>query len=244
MAQWYNKKYEPIGELFEENSNKIWDIANRKSYGSFIRERFPGLRSRFGPSTSTGIDLELGQINEGLEYPNLDIDTIPDTQWINVEMNVPRTLGTVSGSLAGVTLPPVGGAFITPYIIGGGVAAAAGGAIYVASSDHVHNDKEDKQTGIVLPGHHYIGPGNEADSKNIPVDKDDAIAREHDKAYAASKTAADIRRADEVAIQSFHDDWVSEGNLHSLIGRVGLQTKHAIETYAGVLYPSLPSVPG
>lgn len=87
-----------------------------------------------------------------------------------------------------------------------------------------------------LPGHNYIGPGTD-DFNKPPVDSDDSIARTHDLDYAAARSNQEIRDADWKAIREFGADAVSNYNLHSLSGAVGLGTKYAIETLTGVQYP-------
>lgn len=101
-------------------------------------------------------------------------------------------------------------------------------------------------TGLTLPGHHFVGPGNDENRPESPVDVDDEIAKEHDIGYGKANTQEDVRIADSVAIDKFKKDFDSTGNLHSLIGAVGLGAKHTLEGYTGVLYPSnLPSsIPG
>jgi hypothetical protein len=91
--------------------------------------------------------------------------------------------------------------------------------------------------GATLPGHKYIGPGNDENS-GTPVDTDDAIAQAHDIAYANAKTQQDVINADTDAIAQFDHDWNSNTNFHSLAGRTGLQIKKTIEGYTGVIYPS------
>ena len=92
--------------------------------------------------------------------------------------------------------------------------------------------------GATLPGHHYIGPGNDENRPEAPVDQDDYIAQAHDKAYAAAETQEDVIEADRIAIDSFDKDWQETGNIHSLAGRTGLQIKKGVESVIGVKYPS------
>ncbi len=76
---------------------------------------------------------------------------------------------------------------------------------------------------FVLPGHNYMGPGNDLNS-GIPVDSDDEIARKHDKAYQQAECKSDVYRADEIAIFSFMVDWIRGFNWHSALGAVGSRT--------------------
>lgn len=75
----------------------------------------------------------------------------------------------------------------------------------------------------VLPGHYYIGPGNEID-KDIkqPIDFDDLIALKHDIKYQQAKNPQDIIDADNEAIGEFLSD---VQNPHSVLGVFGLSTK-------------------
>ena len=85
----------------------------------------------------------------------------------------------------------------------------------------------------LFPGHNYLGPGNPLPNGE-PVDEDDAIAREHDYAYAAAKTKDDIRKADQIAIQKFS----KVNNWHATVGATGLRLKNIGESFVGEqLYP-------
>lgn len=144
-------------------------------------------------------------------------------------------------ALLGATTAATGGSTGTA-LLGAGSAGllAIGGAIIggTLGSGSGKEKNPNRNKGYTLPGHHFIGPGNDADHED-PVDKDDDIAKKHDHAYHNALTKEDIRKADEVAIQEFHDDWKKTGNIHSLIGRVGIQLKHAAEGTVGVKYPSI-----
>lgn len=88
-----------------------------------------------------------------------------------------------------------------------------------------------------FPGHKYLGPGNKLDNGE-PIDKDDLIAQQHDKAYGIAKSAKDIHEADLIAINQFWNDAVTTGNYHSLVGAAGLSVKHLTEKALGkVIYP-------
>lgn len=102
-----------------------------------------------------------------------------------------------------------------------------------------------KQSGRVnpsFPGHHYLGPGNSLDTAP-PVDRDDAIAQDHDRAYANAHNALDIFEADHEAIAEFNRDWQDTYNVHSLIGAVGLSSKNFVEEHV-LGFPLYPSVSG
>ncbi len=99
--------------------------------------------------------------------------------------------------------------------------------------------------GATLPGHKNIGPGNDPDPEGVDVD--DNIAYTHDIRYGSAVDQEDIVEADIDAIADFDKDFQDTGNIHSVIGRTGLQVKKAVESYTGVLYPpNLPprSIPG
>jgi len=91
---------------------------------------------------------------------------------------------------------------------------------------------------FLFPGHKYLGPGNSVNNGE-PIDSDDEIAYEHDKAYETAKTKEDIYEADRVAISSFGKSAL-KGNWHSAIGFAGLGLKHLTEKASGkILYPSM-----
>lgn len=81
-----------------------------------------------------------------------------------------------------------------------------------------------------LPGHKYIGPGT-SDFKPIPIDSDDAIAREHDLAYVQAGNNEDIFKADRTGRDEFFSDFVHNNNYHSLLGGLGLGTKNLLEEH-------------
>lgn len=144
-----------------------------------------------------------------------------------------------AGATAGAASTIPGGSSVLLGAGGAGVltigAAILGGTLGSGSGTEKNPDRS---KGYTLPGHHFVGPGNDADDEDA-IDVDDAIAKKHDHAYQHAQTAEHIRTADEVAIQEFHDDYQKTGNIHSLIGRVGLQIKHAAEGRVGVKYPSV-----
>lgn len=84
------------------------------------------------------------------------------------------------------------------------------------------------------PGHNYLGPGNPLDGA-VPVDADDNIAKRHDEAYDRATGYPDIRKADEQAI----DEFAREGNVHSVIGALGLGAKKTWEDIFGPVYPNM-----
>lgn len=90
---------------------------------------------------------------------------------------------------------------------------------------------------FVFPGHNYLGPGNDLDS-GVPVDSDDAIAREHDKAYEQAECKSDIYVADDNAIFAFILDWLQYKNWHSVLGAICLSFKTCTERlFDTVFYP-------
>lgn len=94
---------------------------------------------------------------------------------------------------------------------------------------------------FVFPGHHYIGPGNPLES-GVPVDTDDAIAREHDKAYEEAECKSDVYIADENAIFAFILDWFKYKNWHSALGAMCLSFKTCTERlFRTVFYPRFGS---
>lgn len=90
---------------------------------------------------------------------------------------------------------------------------------------------------FVFPGHKYLGPGNELGE---PVDSDDLIAQEHDRAYDSNECKENIYRTDEIEIFSFIFDWFKNRNWHSALGALGISFKHCTEKlFNRVLYPRL-----
>lgn len=85
-----------------------------------------------------------------------------------------------------------------------------------------------------LPGHRYLGPGNSVRSGQ-PVDRDDEIAEIHDLAYEIQPD--NVESADRAAEDSFLEDFSTSGNVHSLIGGIGLQAKRSYEGIFGQQYP-------
>lgn len=135
-----------------------------------------------------------------------------------------------AGSGAGGTA-----AAVAAGITGG---AAAGGIAYGIYKGVQGEGGEDKKGGLNLPGHKYVGPGNKLD-RGPPVDEDDIIAEEHDKAYEKAKSTKEVEDADEAAFQKFLTDWIENGNYHSLLGAIGLKGKAYVEKLTGHLYPNI-----
>lgn len=94
------------------------------------------------------------------------------------------------------------------------------------------------------PKHNYLGPGTK-DFTAKPVDRADEIAREHDLDYNAVRTPEDVYSADRRAIKRFASDFVSNPNLPSAVGAVGLGVKHVGESLIGhPIYPgNMPQKP-
>lgn len=180
-------------------------------------DRNPGLRQR--PTATQQAS------HHAVEETAIDMgeDTAIDS---GLSSGATETTGLLAGGAAAVE-----GASTASIVTAG----AAGGAIVGGILGGVLT----KGRGAVLPGHNFIGPGNPLDHAP-PVDEDDAIAKEHDEAYAKAKRPADVHKADEEAIKKFKKDWEDNGNLHSKIGQVGLQIKSGVEKHiTGVLYPRL-----
>lgn len=79
-----------------------------------------------------------------------------------------------------------------------------------------------------FPYHNYLGPGS--DNFNLkPIDEDDAIARSHDLAYNSAQTNSDIHKADKETRDDFLNTFISSGNVHGLIGGIGLGVKNFVE---------------
>lgn len=83
---------------------------------------------------------------------------------------------------------------------------------------------------IHFPYHNYLGPGSDNFEKQ-PIDEDDAIARSHDLDYNKANSDSDIFKADKQARDEFFTSFVHSGNLHSLIGGLGLGTKNLVEEH-------------
>jgi len=88
-----------------------------------------------------------------------------------------------------------------------------------------------KRKGILLPGHNYVGPGNDLDGVEA-VDNDDSIARLHDEDY---DRGASVPISDDIAISLFADE-ARKGSIHSIIGALGLSLKRILELGFGTIY--------
>lgn len=88
-----------------------------------------------------------------------------------------------------------------------------------------------------FPGHNFLGPGTTKLVGPVPVDRDDAIAQEHDLAYEFASSHRDVRDADVHALNQFLSD--SWRNPHAVGGALGIGAKYLLETAAGVKYPNL-----
>lgn len=83
---------------------------------------------------------------------------------------------------------------------------------------------------IHFPYHNYLGPGSDNFNQQ-PVDEDDAIARSHDLDYDKASSDNDIFKADKQARDEFFTSFVHSGNVHSLIGGLGLGAKNLVEEH-------------
>lgn len=225
-------------DLFGLETNRIYAPGS-----SEVREPGYGLRHRITGWSERVQRLRYNPIDRSGYTPLRDITneqvSIPIEQETSFSVNIPEeaiseTTGllSASGAAAGTAASGVLGTGLTGTQAGflGLTGAGIVGAGILASSIKEH--------GAVLPGHHYIGPGNPLNGQE-PVDKDDEIAREHDEAYGTAKTSQDVFNADKTAIDKFAADYATYGNLHSLLGKSGLQIKTAIEQKFGVIYPSV-----
>nr|QOD39455.1 ORF1 [uncultured densovirus]QUS52540.1 VP2 [Mute swan feces associated ambidensovirus 4] len=130
------------------------------------------------------------------------------------------------------TVATVGTGILTGLLSGGG------GSDDSSTEESTPDREEDHSDPIVsIPDHRFIGPGNDI-SDTVPVDEDDAIARDHDIDYSKAKTQKDIQRADDIAINRFSTDFVNTGNIHSAIGAAGIGLKRVVEAGIGVQYPA------
>lgn len=96
---------------------------------------------------------------------------------------------------------------------------------------------------LLYPGHKYLGPGNEL-LNGDPVDRADEIAQEHDYKYNNSDSGQDIFKSDIEGVKNFANDFVTNPNLPSLAGAVGLTAKVYFESLYGHIYPFEYSGPG
>ncbi|AKC42762.1 viral protein [Cherax quadricarinatus densovirus] len=131
----------------------------------------------------------------------------------------------------GSTALAVGGGLIGSAIIGGLI-----GGLTTKSTDSVEEPNHIDPV-VSLPDHHYIGPGNTL-SGIKPVDTDDHIALDHDKAYEQAKTQQDIQNADKKSAGEFLTDIIENSNPHSIAGYIGLKAKETVEGLVGVKYPA------
>ena len=92
---------------------------------------------------------------------------------------------------------------------------------------------------LTLPGFNYLGPGNPLDNGE-PTNNADRIARDHDFEYSTATSPEDIRRSDRKAIIRFLGDRDLLGpSFGGTVGAIGIGAKYALESFTGVLYPSL-----
>ena len=215
----YNAGY---SEIREPN----WGLRNRISGWS---ERVRELTRPNNYSVIEGSDIELPITTE-------DEVHIPIEEETSFSVNIPEATETTSLLSSGAIGAETG-------VVGGAAAGVAAsdiglGAGAVIGSGVIGYLGHKLISGLTYPFHHYLGPGNPLEN-NKPVDRDDEIAEEHDKAYAKAQSSLDVINADKKAIDHFSEDFEKNGNLHSLIGKTGLQIKTAIEQRFGVIYPSV-----
>lgn len=149
----------------------------------------------------------------------------------------------IPSAAVNVGIPMIGGGAVsTTTTIGGalatGTAGVLGGLAATGTISSAISSKQNKP-GLTLPGHNYIGPGNELNN-GIPIDMDDSIAQEHDIAYEQAKNKDDIFKADQQALNEFGIDFYENKNLHSGLGFVGIGIKHSVEKLLDkTVYPSM-----
>ena len=219
--------YEALEEIFEEATNELSTAGDRSLFNRWKVQR-PGLIDRAQNIVRRRLNAGYEQLNE------YELSEIAETASIEAVSETTGLLSTGSTAVAtgvGTSATAVGstafgtvgtavGVTLGTAAVGAGIAAAISG-------------------GATLPGHKNIGPGNEPDPEG--VDEDDQIAYRHDIRYTNAKTQEDIQEADDIAIQEFSEDFANTGNIHSAIGRVGIQGKRTLEGQTGVLYP--PNLP-
>lgn len=232
---------ETQSEHFSLDTNRIYQsgVSEFQEPNWGLRNRVTGWSDRVrqftrpsGYTRVQGSDIELPNSTSG------DIE-LPIEEETSFSVEIPEsvateTTGLLSGASGAGVLGSTGAAAATTFGaadigIGAGAALGAVGVGYLANK---------AISGLTLPGHHYVGPGNPLEGQQ-PVDKDDEIAKEHDEAYNAAKTSKDVIDADKRAIDRFAEDYNKNGNLHSLIGKTGLEIKTAVEQRFGVIYPSV-----
>lgn len=167
-------------------------------------------------------------------------------------------IGAITSAVAGTSAGTLGmgaaGVAAIGGIIGAGVYAGTRGndddSEYESDDDRTDFAKQlnisgdisskdntpQKKPIITIPGHHYLGPGNELGPLS-PIDEDDAIAQDHDIRYENAHGDSDITEADDIAIHEFVSDIIENANPHSAVGAIGLGVKRLMEKHTGVLYP-------
>lgn len=235
FSQETNRIYRPgYSEVREPN----WGLRNRVSgWSQRVREITRPYSTRPYANRAGYLPLENLPQSESVSIPieeetSFSID-IPEVSESTSLLGSSGTAGAGAATFGSVAAGTAGsittGSIATAAGITTAAGVVAGGVGYLAHK---------LSSGATLPGHEFIGPGNIVD-KQEPVDKDDAIAKEHDLAYQNAKSKQDIIKADNDAINKFDADYNVNGNIHSKIGSIGLQLKTAIEHKFGVIYPSI-----
>lgn len=204
-----------------------------------------GLRYRGSSDANRGNqfsseDVELREIHQG----SGEGTTHPEGETsFTITESTPLIPGSGSGfeAVAGAS-GATAGTSILPSTAGGAVVAGAGGAAIVVGAVKLLKDVLSNKE-YTAPNHYFLGPGNDANRPENPVDLDDQIAKEHDIAYENAKTREDISKADDVAISDFVADAHDNHNVHSVVGAVGLKAKQALESVVGPVYPSMSAQP-
>lgn len=235
--------------LLSEGQQDAFGLETNRIYNpgySEVREPGYGLRHRISGWSQRAQSLRLNPINREGYTPLSGLTNVEESVSIPIEeetsfsVDIPEeTVSETTGLLSGTSSAAVGGT--ATGVLGTGLTGAQAGLVGTIGVGAVGAGiiaSAVKKNGAVLPGHHYIGPGNPLNGQE-PVDKDDEIAKEHDEAYVTAKTSQDVINADRTAIEKFGADYDTHGNWHSLLGKTGLQIKTAVEQKFGVIYPSV-----
>lgn len=111
------------------------------------------------------------------------------------------------------------------------------GGLFPAQKGQEHNTH---LVNLVLPGHVFTGPGNDANDPREPVDSDDRISKDHDHIYSEAKDSNTIHAADFNTVIDFVGDWQNSGNWHSAAAAFLLGTKYSVEHLKGdTIYPRI-----
>lgn len=192
----------------------------------------------------------IGSTNEGNSYPDglrrrggaRGTVRISPTEEVGISEAVASGIEATAGAVSSTSAVGAGSSLAAPTLL----ASAAVGATAVGIGGYL-TEKLANKRGYTLPGSDYVGPGNSIpiEAAKNPVDQ---IARDHDIKYQEIQTKyekghidkstfdTEVRKADKEASARFAE----ESGVHAVIGKLGLETKQAVEKLTGVLYPSVP----